>query len=293
MQATAVADLVCDCRNLHGEGVLWSAEHGLLMWVDIHGKALWTLEPVSGTTASHALPERLCCFAPRRGEPWHRILAAFASGFALFDVLTGHRQEIAAFEAHKPTTRLNDGRTDPLGRFIAGGMDEGDPMRPISSVVMVDRDLSVTPLFDSVACANSTCFSPDGRQMYFADSPTGNIEVFDYDATAGAVSNRRMLAQTKGVPDGSCVDAEGYIWNAVWEGYRVERYAPDGRLDRIVEVPVAKPTCCDFGGPDLQTLYITTSRLGSEEALLAREPLSGGLFAYRADVRGVPGKSFG
>jgi L-arabinonolactonase len=289
----AIAELVCDCRSLHGEGVLWSAEHGLLMWTDIHGKAFWTHDPVSSESACFSLPERLSCFAPRRGEPWHRILAAFAEGFALFDVLTGERRDIASFEPQKSTTRLNDGRTDPVGRFVAGGMDEGDPMSPISSVMVVERDLSVRPLFDSVACANSACFSPDGRQMYFADSPTGAIEVFDYDTLAGAVSNRRTLVQTKGVPDGSCVDAEGYIWNAVWEGYRVERYAPDGRLDRVIEVPVAKPTCCDFGGPDLSTLYITTSRLGSEDALLAREPLSGGLFAYRADVRGVPGRPFG
>lgn len=293
MQATARADLVCDCRNVHGEGVLWSADHALLMWTDIHGKAFWTFDPVSGATDSYTLPDRLCCFAPRRGEPWHRILGAFAGGFALYDVLTGELRLIATFEAQKLTTRLNDGRTDPVGRFIAGGMDEGSPMSAISSVMLVDTDLTLRPLFDGVACANSTCFSPDGRRMYFADSPKGLIEMFDYDVVAGSVSNRRTLAETMGVPDGSCVDAEGYLWNAVWEGYRVERYAPDGRLDQVIDVPVAKPTCCDFGGPDLNTLYITTSRLGSEEALLAREPLSGGLFAYRTNVRGVPGRPFG
>jgi L-arabinonolactonase len=287
------AELVIDCRNHHGEGVVWSAEHSLLMWTDIHGKALWTLDPVTQEAHSHALPERLACFALRRGQAWSRILAAFADGFALYDVLTGERQDLARFEADKPGTRLNDGRTDPAGRFIAGGMDEGDPMSPISSVVVVDRDLSVRTLFDGVACANSTCFSPDGTRLYFADSPTGALEVFDYDVTEGAASGRRTLVQTKGVPDGSCVDAEGYIWNAVWEGYRVERYAPDGRLDRVVDLPVAKPTCCDFGGPNLETLYITTSRLGASDDVLEREPLSGGLFAYRAGVRGLPGKAFG
>lgn len=287
------AELVIDCRNHHGEGVLWSSEHSLLMWTDIHGQAIWTLDPKTGEARSHALPERLACFAPRRGRVWNQILAAFADGLALYDVLTGERQDLARFEADKPTTRLNDGRTDPAGRFIAGGMDEGDPMSPISSVVVVDRDLSVRTLFESVACANSTCFSPGGNHMYFADSPTGAIEVFEYDAASATASGRRTLVQTKGVPDGSCVDTEGHIWNAVWEGYRVERYAPDGRLDRVVEVPVAKPTCCDFGGPDLETLYITTSRLGTDDATLAREPLSGGLFAYRAGVRGLPGKAFG
>jgi L-arabinonolactonase len=287
------AELVIDCRNHHGEGVLWSADHSLLMWTDIHGKAFWTFDPATGEASSHTLPERLACFAPRKGLAWNEILAAFADGFALYDVLTGERQNIAAFEAGRVSTRLNDGRTDPAGRFVAGGMDEGDPMSPISSVVVVDRDLSIRTLFEDVACANSTCFSPDGKQMYFADSPTGTIEVFDYDVAAGAISGRRTFVQTRGVPDGSCVDAEGFIWNAVWEGYRVERYAPDGRLDRIVEVPVAKPTCCDFGGPDLETLYITTSRLGTDDVTLAREPHSGGLFACRAGIRGLPGKAFG
>lgn len=287
------AELVFDCRNHHGEGVLWSAEHSLLMWTDIHGKALWTFDPATNQAHSHALPDRLACFAPRKGLAWNQILAAFADGFALYDVLTGERRDIARFEADRSRTRLNDGRTDPAGRFIAGGMDEGDPMSPLSSVVVVDHDLSTRMLFEGVACANSTCFSPDGKRMYFADSMTGAIEVFDYDVDHGAASSRRTLVQTGGVPDGSCVDAEGYIWNAVWEGHRIERYAPDGRLDRVVEVPVAKPTCCDFGGPDLDTLYITTSRLGTDEATLEREPLSGSLFAYRAGVRGLPGKPFG
>lgn len=293
MAMTAVAELVLDCRNTHGEGILWSEDHALLMWTDIHGCALWTLDPRTGKSLSYTLPERLACFAPRKGEPWNRILAAFADGFALYDVLSGERRDITSFEAGKSTTRLNDGRTDPAGRFVAGGMDEGSPMRPISSVVVVDHDLSVRELFAEVGCANSISFSPDGSRMYFADSPKRAIEAYDYDMTKGAASNRRTVARTEGVPDGSCVDAEGYLWNAVWEGYRVERYAPDGRLDRVVEIPVAKPTCCDFGGPDLQTLYITTSRLGADAALLAREPLSGGLFAYRTDVRGKPGKSFG
>jgi L-arabinonolactonase len=293
MRETGKAEVAVDCRNTHGEGVVWSAAHGLLMWTDIHGRHLWTLDPATSTSMSYALPERLCCFAPRRDKPWNALLAAFADGFALYDVLTGERRDIAAFERVLSTTRLNDGRTDRMGRMIAGGMDEGSPMAPISSVVVVDRDLSVRTLFGAVACANSICFSPDGSRLYFADSPTGAIDVFHYDAGDGTVSSRQVLAQTSGVPDGSCVDAEGYLWNAVWEGYRVERYAPDGRLDRVVELPVAKPTCCEFGGADLRTLYITTSRLGTPDDQLSREPLSGSLFAYRADVAGLPAVPFG
>ena len=153
----------------------------------------------------------------------------------------------------------------------------------------------LTKLLDGVRCANSTCFSPDGRTMYFADSPEREISAFEYDPATGAVGVRRVLvsgATGKGVPDGSCVDADGFIWNAVWEGSRVERYAPDGRLDMIIEVPVAKPTCVAFGGVNLDTLFITTSRLGSRQEDLAREPGAGALFAVKPGVRGVEDAAF-
>jgi L-arabinonolactonase len=217
------------------------------------------------------------------------MVAAFADGFAVFDPRTGRRDDIAAFESDLPQTRLNDGRTDRQGRFIAGGMDEKD-LKPLSSVWRLDADLTLTKLFGSVRCANSTCFSPDGRTMYFADSPECEIVAFDYEPETGSVSRRRRLAsfpKDRGVPDGSCVDTEGFIWNAVWEGYRVDRFAPDGALDRSIEVPVKKPTCVAFGGRDLDTIFITTSRLGSAPELLEREPSSGGLYAVRPGVKGL------
>ena len=292
MAKDLVAELLLDCRNMHGEGILWSADHGLVMWTDIHGCLLWTLEPTGGEAQSYKLPERLCCFAPRKNRPWNQILAAFSSGFAFFDVLTGERRDIAAFEPDQPGTRLNDGRTDAAGRFVAGGMDEREG-RAVSSVWVVDKDGSTHRLFGEVACANSISFSPDGATMFFADSPTGEIIAFDYDAEGGATGSRRLLARTSGIPDGSCVDEQGFLWNAVWEGGRIERYAPDGRLDRVIGVPVSKPTCCEFGGPDLDTLYITTSRLGSSDALLEKEPQAGGLFACRVGVRGHASRPFG
>ena len=160
----------------------------------------------------------------------------------------------------------------------------------MSSVWRLDPDLTLTRLFGLVRCANSTCFSPDGRTMYFADSPERSIVAYDYAPDTGALGAKRVVAtlpEGRGVPDGSCVDAEGFIWNAVWEGNRVERFSPDGRLDRTVEVPVAKPTCVAFGGPDLDILFITTSRLGSNAELLEREPHSGSLYAVRPGARGL------
>jgi len=279
------AEIALDCRNAHGEGVLWDARDGRLWWTDIQGKALWAFDPVSGKAESHATPDRICCFAPRKDGT---VLAAFADGFAIFDPKTGRREDIAPFEPDLPQTRLNDGRTDRQGRFVAGGMDEKE-LKPVSSVWSLDADLKLARLFGGVACANSTCFSPDGRVMYFADSPSREIVAFDYDPETGGIGSRRHLAtlEGRGVPDGACVDAEGFIWNAVWEGYRVERYGPDGRLDRVIEVPVAKPTCTAFGGPDLDILFITTSQLDSSAELLEREPQSGSLFACRPGVKGL------
>ncbi|HUG63243.1 MAG TPA: SMP-30/gluconolactonase/LRE family protein [Methylomirabilota bacterium] len=282
------AELVLDCRNAHGEGVLWSAEHALLMWTDIHGRRLWTYNPATGDADDHPVPGRLCCFAPRRGRPWNELVAAFSDGFALLDVRTGARRDIAAFEPDLETTRLNDGRTDPVGRLIAGGMDDGPDMQPISSVWRLDPDLRATRLFGGVACANSTCFSPDGRTMYFADSPTREIRAFPYDPETGEVGDTRPFAAVDGIPDGSCVDAEGFVWNAVWEGYRVDRWSPDGTLDRSIEVPVAKATCCAFGGPDLDVLYITTSRLGEPADRLREETTAGGLYQARPGITGLP-----
>lgn len=285
------AKLVLDCRNDHGEGVQWNALDERVWWTDIDGKSLWTLDPASGKSESYPAPGRICCFAPRRDGT---VIAAFDQSFAIFDPKTGRRDDIAPFEPDLPQTRLNDGRTDRQGRFIAGGMDERD-LKPISSVWRVDADLKPTRLFGAVACANSTCFSPDGHTMYFTDSPTREIVAFDYDTQKGTVGAKRTVAKLpegRGVPDGSCVDAEGFIWNAVWEGYRVERYAPDGRLDRTVEVPVAKPSCVAFGGADLETLFITTSRLDSSAELLEREPQSGSLYAVRPGVKGLIDQPF-
>jgi L-arabinonolactonase len=285
-----VAELTLDCRNTHGEGVLWDARSRRVWWTDIHGKKLWSFDPESGASTYYDMPARVCCFAPRAGGG---LLVAFAEGFAFYELGSGARQDLVAFEPDLPGTRLNDGRTDRAGRFVAGGMDEANG-QPVSSVWRVDADRSATRLFGGVACANATCFSPDGRTMYFADSPQRTLEAIAYDPATGAVGARRVLGKVEGpgVPDGACTDSEGYVWVAIWEGDRVERWSPDGRLDRTVKVPVHKPTCCAFGGKDLDVLFITTSRLGSAAADLEREPTSGSLYACRPGVHGLVDQPF-
>ena len=285
------AQLVLDCKNQHGEGIFWNPEDGCVWWTDIEGRALWAFNPVKGTSRSFPMPDRVCCFAPRKGGG---LIVAFADRVSLFDLGSGHEEKICDFEPENPDTRLNDGRTDRQGRLVVGGMNEKTGAAN-SSVVRIDPDLTVTTLFDGVSCANSTCFSPDGETMYFADTPDREVVAFDYDPASGQVFRKRRLASfahEPGLPDGSCVDAGGGVWNAEWEGRRVVRIAPDGQIDKVIEVPVWKPTCCAFGGPDLDTLYITTSRLMSDEAVLSKEPQSGGLFAVKPGFKGVEDAPF-
>jgi len=285
------AGLVVDCKNQHGEGILWNSIDGLVWWTDIEGRAIWTFDPAKGTSNSFTMKDRVCCFAPRRDGG---LIVAFADRIVMINIANGKEELIHEFEPDNPETRLNDGRTDRSGRFVLGGMNEVSG-KANSSVISIGPDLAVRTLFDGVSCANSTCFSPDGRTMYFADTPDREIVAFDYDPATGEVSNRRVHAdfsKEPGLPDGSCIDADGGVWNAEWEGRRVVRVAPDGSIDQIIEVPVWKPTCCAFGGPDLDTLFITTSRLMSSDDVLEKEPESGGLFAVKPGLRGVADTPF-
>lgn len=281
-----IAECVVDCRNQHGEGVFWNPSDERIWWTDIEGRAIWSYDPISKDSQSFPMRDRVCCFAPRRNGG---LIVAYADRVAFLDLATGAEELIHTFEPGNSNTRLNDGRTDRAGRFVLGGMNEGTG-EANSSVISIDSDLSVKTLIDGVSCANSTCFSPDGTTMYFADTPDREIVAFDYDIATGAVSNQRVhgdFSSEPGLPDGSCVDAEGGVWNAEWEGRRVVRVAPNGQIDRVIEVPVWKPTCCAFGGPDLDTLYITTSRLMSDDDVLEKEPESGGLFAVKPGINGV------
>jgi L-arabinonolactonase len=282
----APAELVLDCRNRHGEGVLWNPADGRVWWTDIHGRKLWWYEPESGQSGAIDMPGQVCCFAPRAHGGF---ILALTDRVAFCDASGAELETLAMFEPENPHTRLNDGRTDRQGRLIAGGMNEGTGAAD-STVIRVDPDGRIATLIEGVSCANSTCFTADGRTMFFSDTPERTIRAYDYDTMTGTLGAMRIhadFAAEPGLPDGSCVDSEGGVWNAEWEGRRVVRVAPDGAIDTVIEVPVWKPTCCAFGGHDLGALYITTSRLGSAAEQLDAEPFAGGLFTAKPGIRGV------
>jgi L-arabinonolactonase len=196
-------------------------------------------------------------------------------------------------ESELPSTRLNDGRCDRQGRFVVGGYDSS--AKGLSAAYRLDADLSLHRLFGGLSSANSTCFSPDGRTMYYADTPQAVIWAFDYDPDTGTPSNRRIFCDFRdqpGVPDGSVIDADGCLWNAQWNGGRIARYRPDGSLDRVVEMPCRNPTSLAFGGRQLDSLFITTSRLTLTRREQRLQPLAGALLVIRPGVKGLPETRF-
>jgi L-arabinonolactonase len=286
------AEIVVDGKNELGEGVVWSSAHGEVQWTDILGRRFWTYSPSDGATRSVALPDRLACFAPLGGTS---LLAGFAGGLEVFDLKSGARRPIAAIEPDRPTTRVNDGKLDRRGRLVFGTMDEAPSgARPIGQVYAYEGGTSPRALVSGVRIANSIAFSPDGRRMYFADTPTKIIRCYDYDLDSGDLSGERIFATVEGpgFPDGSTVDADGCLWNAEWGGGRVVRYTPDGRVDRAVALPCSQVTCCAFGGARLDRLYVTTARIGLDAAALAREPHAGALFVIDSGVTGLADTPF-
>jgi L-arabinonolactonase len=286
-------EVAAKSENQLGEGILWDDAAAAIRWTDIHGRRLWRWEAGSARVSSIALPDRLACFAPLADGT---LLAGFADGLHRFDPATGARTAIADIAAGRSGIRLNDGKLDRDGRLVFGTMHESDAAATAIAEVWSYAGVAgqgPIRLFDGVRISNSIAFSPDGTRMYFADTPQRTIWHFRYDRASGAVSDRRVFVQTgNGYPDGSCVDADGCLWNAEWDGGRVVRYAPDGSIDRIIEFPASRMTCPAFGGTDLSTLFVTSARAGLDAQALAREPLAGSLFAVRPGVSGLRDTAF-
>lgn len=288
-------ELVVDGRHVLGEGIVWDDRTERLFWTDIESSELWAHTPATGALQRWPLPERLCSLALTDDD--NRLLLALASGLAFFDLAGGAIDRICDVEAHLPTTRLNDGRTDRQGRFVFGVFNQAeDPKHPIGGFYRLNLDLSLErlPLGD-VAIANSICFSPDGRTMYYADSATREIRCCDYDPHTGAIANVREFVAAHaapGDPDGSTIDADGYLWSTRWGAGQVVRFAPDGGIDRVLSLPAPQPTCPAFGGAALDTLYVTTAAVGLRAGQIADAPKSGGVFGLRLPVRGLPEARF-
>jgi len=272
------------------ESPVWDTRGRCLLWVDIDTGRVHRLDPRTGADTATAVGVPVGAVAVRRAGG---LVLAAGRGFAFLDEAagtldwrwTGGRGD-----------RMNDGKCDPAGRFLAGTLTVAQTPGA-AALYQLAADGTVTTLIGGVAVSNGLGWSPDGSLLYFADTPLERVDVLDYDAADGAVSARRPFADLRDVPgrpDGLTVDAEGGVWVAMARGGRaVRRFTPDGRLDHLVELPVPLVTSVAFGGRDLADLYVTTSRVGLGPADLACEPGSGAVFCVPAvGVRGLPASEY-
>ena len=270
-----------------GEAPVWCPDEEALYWVDIIGRTVHRLDPRSGERDSFPQAHQIGCIVKREGGGF---IAGFDCGLGFVDdALTG-LEIFAAPEADLPQNRFNDGKCDRRGRFWVNSADM-EEREPSGALYRVGPDHTVERLFSDVVLPNGLGWSPDDGIMYFTDSCRQDIVAFDFDAATGAIANRRVFAavdEADGMPDGLAVDAAGFVWSAHWAGGRITRYAPDGTVDRVIELPVPNVTSLAFGGHNLDRLFVTTARLGLSNEQLEAAPLSGGLFVLDVGVVGLP-----
>jgi sugar lactone lactonase YvrE len=275
---------VTDAVAYHAEGPVWSAGWGGLRWVDMLAGDVLSLESDGSVRRSH-VGTVAAALRPRRGGG---AVIAVERGFALQDA-DGTRTDLDAVWDDR-SIRMNEGGCDPDGRFWCGSVAY-DQRTGAAALYRLDADHSVRRVLDGVTISNGLDWSPDGSLAYYDDTATHRIDVFDYDARTGLTGRRPFVVLTDGDhPDGLTVDAEGGVWVALNGSGVVHRYTPAGVLDEVVELPTAQVTACTFGGPDLDQLFITTSRegMGPDD-----DPIAGSLFRADVGVPGLPVREFG
>jgi sugar lactone lactonase YvrE len=291
------AELILDARNATGESPVWSAQEQALYWVDIPARRLHRWSLADNRSQSWAAPQMLACIARCGDGSW---IAGMENG--LFRLLasddgTLSGTPLASVPHAQAGMRFNDGRSDRQGRFWAGTM-----LLDMAAGAQVGamyrynpgQTEPLAPQLEGFIVPNGLAFSPDGTVMYLSDSHPSvqKIWAFDYDTDSGTPHNRRLFVDMNnylGRPDGAAVDAEGCYWICGNDAGLIHRFTPQGKLDQSLVVPVKKPTMCAFGGPQLDTLFVTSIRPGGD---ISDQPLAGGVFALRPGVKGLEEPSF-
>lgn len=285
-------DVLVDCKTTLGEGPLWDVEEERLYWIDSFDGRVFRATHEGSEVRAWDVPEKIGSMALRKKGG---AIVSLASGFHELDFDSGEVSPIHDPEPGKEKNRMNDGKVDRQGRFVAGSMDTMEE-GPNGALYRLDPDMKVTQLEEGIIVSNGPCWSPDGSTFYFADSWTNAISAYDYDTATGAIYNKRTFARLDfpgGAPDGATVDAEGFVWTAVVYAGKLARYAPDGTLDRVIEMPVKKVTSVMFGGPKLDVLYVTSMAKPPLPRFPGDGVLRGALFAIRdLGIRGVPEARF-
>jgi sugar lactone lactonase YvrE len=283
-------ELVLDARAVLGEGAIWDNKRHVLYWIDIDPGIVHVYDPATRKDRSISVGQSVGTVVPRKSGG---LMLAVRNGFMSLDPETNETSLLAKPRDHNPENRFNDGKCDPAGRFWAGTMETTTCK---GALFRLDTDLSVHQILDNVGCSNGLTWTLDKKTMYYIDTNTARIDAFDYDNATGTISNRRTIVKVPeayGLPDGMTMDIDEKLWVAHWEGGCVCRWDPTtGRLLRKITLPATLTTSCTFGGPDLDTLYITSARTGLDPASLAKQPKAGGLFAVNPGVSGLPSLPF-
>ncbi|SDE09877.1 SMP-30/gluconolactonase/LRE family protein [Niabella drilacis] len=275
-----------------GEGACWDARRRRFLYVDIKGKKLGRLNPLTRQVEERLLDKMASAIIPV-GDTGKYIVALQGSVSQL-DFETGDLQTLVEIEKERSANRCNDGKCDAAGRLWFGTM-HGDARAAEGALYRFDGS-SLRKMMDKRSVSNGLGWSPDNRTMYYIDSFDYNIRAYDFDVGSGVIANERVIVDIEApeqVPDGMCVDAEGMLWVAIWGAGAVHRYDPvTGALTGKVIVPAPHVTNCAFGGKDMQQLFITTARDGLTGAQLEQYPLSGSLFIADTGIRGLEGFEF-
>ncbi len=284
-------ELVQREQALVGEGPVWIGAERVLLWLDIKGQRVFRLDPSTGAARSWGLSDRVGAIIPR-AQGGYVLLAkrGVYTGEFPFDAL----ERVCHPDGDLPDNRFNDAKCDPSGRLWAGSMDDNE-QQASGRLYRFDSLASPVRVRSGVNLSNGLGWSPDGRTMYFVETLRHAIWAHDYDLASGEAGAARVFAEvplSEGYPDGMCVDADGCVWLAHWGGARLTRFTPAGKVDRVVRLPVPQVASCAFGGPALDTLYVTTAAVGLDGKALAAAPLSGSVFAFRPGVKGVPVAAF-
>jgi len=285
-------ELIIDAKAELGEGPLWDVTEERLYWIDSYGPAVHRSDLAGGDRKSWTLPEPIGSMALRAKGG---AVVALRSGFHFLDLASGEVERINETQPGELRPRLNDGKVDRQGRFVAGSMDYAES-EPVGRLFRLDPDLTLHTLDDGIICSNGPCWSPDGRTLYFADSYKKTIFAYDYDTQSGTVRSRRSFAiftgRLTGFPDGATVDAEGFVWSAEVYAGRLVRFNPEGVIDRIIGLPVYSTTSLAFGGPNLDIVFVT-SMARPHNGAYHPEREAGMVFAiHGTGVRGLPEPRF-
>jgi len=287
---------VAPTGDVCGEGAVWHAEHKAVYWNDINRFLIHRFTPEDQSVRTWFFNEPVTALALT--DRVDVLAVILGSGVILWEPHTDKRHDPIFILNGWPHVRLNDARADPRGSLWIGSMRNnvnpdgsgGEAGGKDGALFRLDPDGKVTAWRKEIGISNTLAWSPDRRLFYFGDTLDNVVRVYDYDSNAGTIVNERsfLAGFARGLPDGSTMDAEGYLWNCRFFGGCIVRVAPDGQIDQVIEMPVKNITTCTFGGADLKTLYVTTAKIEAP----ACDRLAGGLYALSTEVAGQAENQF-